>query len=326
MKETSMFRKWQLTINNPLDHDLSHDQIKILLDEFKNIVYWCMSDEIGENGTYHTHLYLVLKNGVRFRTVKDRFPSAHIEIVKGTSKENLEYVTKTGKWKDNNKSETSVDNTFECFGELPLEEQGKRNDIDTLYQMIKDGYDNYQILEESPSYLLRVEKIDRARQIIRQKKFSDIFRKLEVVYIYGDSGIGKTRFIMDGYGYKNVYRVTDYQNPFDQYDGQDVIIFDEFRSSLRVEQMLNYIDGYPLQLPCRYNNKTACFTKVFIISNISLEHQYTDLQRYHPETWQAFLRRIHMIITYNPFGQVVYSRDEYFERNMVIEWERIAGF
>ena len=78
----------------------------------------------------------------------------------------------------------------------------------------------------------------------------------------------------------------------DGYHGQDVIIFEEFRSSLKIGDMLNYLDGYPLSLPCRFSNKQACYTKVYIISNIPLTAQYNDLQSEQTATWKAFLRRI----------------------------------
>ncbi len=42
--------------------------------------------------------------------------------------------------------------------------------------------------------------------------------------------------------------------------------------------MLNYLDGYPLKLEARYSDKTACYTKLYIISNISLEEQYPNVR------------------------------------------------
>ena len=51
-------RKWLLTINNPKDLNLTHKEIKTTLSGMKSVVYWCMADEIGEQGTYHTHLYV----------------------------------------------------------------------------------------------------------------------------------------------------------------------------------------------------------------------------------------------------------------------------
>ena len=89
-----------------------------------------------------------------------------------------------------------------------------------------------------------------------------------------------------------MFRVTDYRHPFDNYRGQKVILFEEFRSSLRVEQMLNYLDGYHCELPCRYANKVALWDSVFIATNIPLEEQYHSVQQNHPETWEALLRRI----------------------------------
>ena len=50
-------RKWLLTINNPQDHGMSHDEIIDRAQKF-NPDYMCLADEIGEEGTYHTHLFL----------------------------------------------------------------------------------------------------------------------------------------------------------------------------------------------------------------------------------------------------------------------------
>lgn len=39
---------------------------------------------------------------------------------------------------------------------------------------------------------------------------------------------------MEKYGYANVFRVTNYKHPFDQYKGQDDIMFEEFQSSIPI--------------------------------------------------------------------------------------------
>lgn len=111
---------------------------------------------------------------------------------------------------------------------------------------------------------------------------------------------------MEKYGYRNTYRVTDYQHPFDGYKGQDVVVFEEFRSSLCIQEMLKLIDGYPVELPCRYNNKTACYTKIFIISNIPLSQQYCNIQMHEHESYRAFLRRIGCVAHYVD-GNIEYS-------------------
>ena len=95
--------------------------------------------------------------------------------------------------------------------------------------------------------------------------------------------------------------------PLITYKGQEVIKFEEFRSSLKIQDMLNYLDGYPLELPCRYANKIACNTKVYIITNIPLCEQYESIQNEHIETWQAFKRRIKRVIYYGTDGQIIES-------------------
>ena len=81
-------------------------------------------------------------------------------------------------------------------------------------------------------------------------------------------------------------------------------MFEEFNSQIPIEDMLNYLDIYPLNLPARYNDRTACYTKVYITSNISLYEQYKDVQIYRPETWRAFLRRIDKIYEYHKDGNI----------------------
>lgn len=289
-------RKWLLTINNPVDKGYTHDFIKQQLAKIKSCVYWCMSDEIGMIGeTYHTHIYIACSSAVRFSTLHNKFEGAHFDVARGTSQENMEYVYKSGKWQHTEKEDTNLKETHEEWGELPVERQGKRNDIDDLVDMIKQGMTDYEILESNPQYIMNLDKIERCRQTYLEEKYKDAWRDLHVVYIYGETGAGKTRSVMEKYGYSNVFRVTDYEHPFDGYKGQDVICFEEFRSNLRIDDMLKYLDGYPVELRCRYANKQACFTKVYIISNISLREQYKGIQREEWESWQAFLRRIHEV-------------------------------
>lgn len=306
-KRDTRSRKWQITINNPKKLGFTHDVLKERLHMFKGLVYWCMADEIGENGTYHTHVYMHCGQAVRFSTVKKRFEGAHFEMANGTAQQNKEYVFKEGKWLADKKADTNLRETHEEYGNCPIERQGARNDLADLYDMIKNGMSNYEIMEETSDYIFNMEKIEKVRQILREEKYKETFRQLETTYIFGETGTGKTRGVMEKYGYGNVFRVTDYSHPFDGYKGQDVVIFEEFRSSLQISDLLNYLDGYPLELPARYGNKIACFTKVFLITNIDLRDQYRKVQHEQPETFKALIRRIHEVHEYEG-GQVIRTK------------------
>lgn len=288
-------RKFQLTINNPIDHGYTHENIRAILSDLSGLLYWCMCDEIGEQGTPHTHVYVVSQNGIMFDTMHGKFYGAHIEKANGSNQQNRDYVRKDGKWQNDEKHETSLPDTFEEWGEMPPDITHKESQAESIMQMVRDGMSNAEILEEIPTAYNKLAYIEQARQTILKDKFKNEWRSLDITYLWGDTGAGKTRSVMERYGYSNVYQITNYEHPFDGYQGQDVIIFEEFRSSLKIDDMLKYLDGYPIMLPCRYADKVACYTKVFIISNYSLEQQYPNVQIDNPRTWSAFLRRIHKV-------------------------------
>ena len=305
-------RKWLLTLNNPQEKDINHQKIKKQLTLFPSLTYYCMADEKGE--TEHIHIFFALEHPTRFSTIKKRFPAAHIDRAEGTVAECRAYVEKSGKWADSEKAETAVPGTFEEWGELPIEKQGERRDLSQLYEYIKDGLSNYEIMEQNPDYLLNLEKIERARQAVREQQYRNTFRKLKTTYIWGPTGVGKTRSVMEQYSYSGVYRVTDYIHPFDSYAGEEVLLLDEYGSNFKIRDLLNYLDGYPLNLPCRYTNRVACYNTVYIISNLCLSKQYTDIQFDSPATFAALLRRIHTVIQYTGPGQFVeYDTAEYMD-------------
>ena len=303
MKDTQS-RKYLLTLNNPQDHNLDHDEIKRRLDSLKSLRYYCMADEIGlETGTPHTHVFILCSSVVRFSRIKKLFPEAHIDQSLGTAQQNRDYVAKQEKWAEDPKSDTSVAGTFEESGELPEEPgQGARTDIAEIYTLIQEGYSNAEIMAKNPDFAGRITYMDKIRQEILTEKYRTTFRQVSVTYIWGPTETGKTRGVMETEGYENVYRVTDYQHPFDGYANQPVLLLDEFRSSLTLGDMLNYLDGYPLALPARYANRQACYERVYMISNIDLKKQYFQAQNSEPATWRAFLRRIHKVVEYRKDG------------------------
>lgn len=292
MARSEAFRKYQLTFNNPLEHGFTHEVIKNTIQTMNGCLYWCLCDEVGEQGTPHTHLYLAFRNAAEFVMLHQRFHGAHIEGARGSHRENRDYIRKEGKWQDDAKHETNLPETFEESGDLPEERGAAKKTSEEILDMIMDGASNAEILRRYPCVMNRLQSLDATRQTLLEEKYRKEFRHLEVTYLWGKTGVGKTSSILNQYGYENVYRVTNYEHPFDSYAQQPVILLDEFRSSLPIADMLKYLDGYPLMLPCRYNDKVACFTKAFLVSNIPLSAQYPNIQLTEKETWNAFCRRI----------------------------------
>ena len=283
---------WLCTLNNPTmtDDEFFNDFLKSL----ESIKYFIGQREQGEEtGTEHFQFYIEFEFARHFKTVKSVLPpGTHIEQRKGTKKQAREYCCKP---------ETRVGEVYE-YGEFIEERQ--RTDLHNIIAAIKAGMSLNDLRDDyEAQFFMFQKKFETERAIYLDKKFGNIFRDMNVSYIYGKTGTGKTRSIAQKYGYRNIFRVTEYdQRAFDNYDGQDIIIFEEFRSSFKIAQMLNYLDGHTCRLPCRFYDKTACFTQVFITTNISLDKQYPNIQQEEPATYDAFVRRIHNIYNYDNAG------------------------
>ena len=307
MANNSQSRKWALVINNPLDCGFNHEAITAILDRFSP-AYYCLADEIATTGTYHTHIFLYSPSPIRFSTVKGRFPTAHIEKAFGSAQENRNYVLKSGKWAEDEKAETAIAGSFLEWGQLPSEKEEKAPQMFRLLENLRDGKSTTEIIDETPGLAFRVRDIDTLRQTLLAERYAAENRTLEVCYLCGTTGTGKTRGIYERHNPRDIYRVTNYRAgrgiSFDGYAGQDVLVFEEFYSQIPIEEMLNFLDVYPLSLPARYSDKMACYTKVYLTSNLSLGKQYQDVQWNRPETWKAFLRRIHWLMKYRADGTI----------------------
>ena len=191
---------------------------------------------------------------------------------------------------------------------MPSEADEKSPKNAAVIQHVKDGLTNAEIIALDPSYAFKGRDIDQLRQDICYAPFRKILRNVEVHYLYGDSGTGKTRSIFDKHPMEDICRITNYAprgvTQFDAYTGHPVLVFEEFHSQIPITAMLNYLDIYPVMLPARYYDRVACYTTVYITSNIPLEQQYTEIQRSKLETWHAFLRRIHTVTEFRKDGTI----------------------
>jgi len=299
-------RRVMVTINNPMAKGLTHDIIKSKIGELKSTVYYALSEEIGAEGTPHFHLALFFKSPVRWQTIQKKFEGGHIDVLRGSPQEIRDYIAKEGKWLNSEKHSTLI--SFEEEGSLP--KQGARSDIHLLYQKIKDGESNYDILESNPSYLRLINYIDKVRETVTKEEVKNCFRCLKIHYVFGDSNLGKTKMVYDRHGYDAVYRVTNYngRGSFDGYANQQILCLDSYASGFPIRDLLSYLDGYPLELPCRYANKWAAYDTVYILSTSPLSDQYRDEQFSDPAVWRAFLRRLTSIVQLLPDNQRAYYK------------------
>ena len=173
--------KFLLTINNPDKYGYDFDKIKSILVVKPNFVYFCMAMEKGK--TLHIHVFIAFSSRVRWSTVKRLFPEAHIDVCKGTVSDNVNYIKKSGKWKEDPKHKTSIKGTFREYGERPPDSSGHEIDMTELFDMINAGMSSYEIICQNQDYMLHLSTIERTRTTILQAKYSNE-RRLDIHVVY----------------------------------------------------------------------------------------------------------------------------------------------
>lgn len=299
-------RKFHIVLNNPLEKGFDHVRIREVLQGFRGLRYACFSDEIGETGTFHTHIYILLKSPTRHSTMRRAFNSqAHIEIAKGSSQENRDYIAKEGKWKLSAKHNTNLGiATFEEINSCPDEKPGRRSDLLDMYELIKAGATDYEILETNANLIRYIGHMEKVRYALAKENSRTAFRKVSVSYFYGGNGTGRRSQIYAAHNADDIYRVNEYKNPFDNYNNQPVLCLDSYKECFPLKELLGYLGGFPMtQLRARYSNKYANYTQVYIVSTCPLGEQYKADQFNNLDDWHALLRHIDEVCEFLPDGK-----------------------
>jgi len=285
---------WVGTWNNP--KMTNEDFLKHLqdLEEQGFLQYAIFQREKGEeNGTEHFQYFLNWKNARYFNWIKETLPyGCHFKPMYRNS-------TKTACRTYCSKPDTRISETFYEVGEFT--EQGNRSDLAKIIGFLDDGVPLQSVRKQFPvQCVMYAKQLKEYEQSLIHEQQEENFRELKINYIWGATGTGKTKYLVDKYGYKNIYRVKFYDGrAFDGYDNQKVLVLDEFRSLFKIADMLHFLDGHPVDLPCRYHDRVACYTEVYIVSNIPLSAQYPNVQVSEPATWQALMRRIQNVYNFD---------------------------
>lgn len=214
----SRFRTWTYTINNYTDSDCKK------LDDLQGISYNVYGKEIGESGTPHLQGSVTFKNKKSLIQLKKLFPTAHWEKAISID-DSRNYCMKSNDYK-------VVDNT--C--------QGKRSDLEDT----RDKPMNIIRRDHYTSYV-------RYHKGILAAKIPEFKPTLEVYWLYGASGSGKTSYAnrVLGYSWEDIGMLTADTKGymFGSYEDQKVLLFDDIRpNDIPFNLLLQYTDIYPVRI------------------------------------------------------------------------------
>lgn len=249
---------WAFTWNNPAENEAPNWNP----DKMAYMVY---QKEKGANGTIHWQGYVRFKGQQRFNAVKSLLGNSaiHIAIARGTEEQNHDYCTK---------ADTRIEGTSPTeFGEYKKDanRKGQRSDLTQIADKIKQGASIKDVALNHPADYIRYSMgIERLAQKIRP--IPPLQRTVLAIWMWGPTSTGKTHRVL--HRYSEPYQVIPGRDPWGHYEGQAVVLFDEFDLKRWSPQEMNrFADKWRLKLDCRYHDKYAEWNLIILVSNDSPE-------------------------------------------------------
>lgn len=249
------------------DRDKRHFRV---LSQKKGIKYLVIGYETCPT-TKRKHLqgFIHWKNAKTWSAAKRWFQMDKIHIVPAVASDldNQVYCTK--------------EETFLEIGSPA--EQGKRSDISVAIDIIKNTNSISAVLDEVQNY----QAVRHAELYMKYKETPRPVAPIEVIWLYGSSGCGKTRKVYSDTS-NNVFRPINHKW-WEGYDGHKTILIDDFRPSFcSWDDLLRLLDIYPFRVETKGGSRQVQFNKIYITTPYSPKKTYP----YHSEDISQLTRRI----------------------------------
>ncbi len=245
--------------DTPINWNTPEDEIKKWIDTSGGARYFCIGRELGASGqTPHLQIYISLNKKKAYKLVCKAF-SWHIEIAKGTAKDNSTYCRK----------EAMPEGFFE-YGDIKDAPQGGKEDPALVLSLAKSG--QWEEIERlfPRTYLRNYPNLVRVHMAE--------YRPLDIVrtcyWLVGEPGCGKTRFA------RNFHESTYFKPAnkwFDHYNDQKVIILDDVDhgNAHKIGGSLKRIaDRYPVQGEFKGGSFYLKHDVCFVTSNYTIDTLY----------------------------------------------------
>lgn len=278
MGTTTRVRCWVLT-----EHNLKHFRLWKSTPKAEAVRYLTYQLESAKTGKNHIQGYVEFYNPVSLKSLKQHLgtKTVHAEPRAGSRNEARDYCHKDDSpwfhihyphWSDHggriSGSEIVEIGTWDT-------KQGNRSDLDRVYDLVYSGSSEIDIFNKCPREYLKYHSGIRRARHLRTLHLCDKYHKVEVHVLHGGSRTGKTRHVMETHGHENVYKpVWNGQKYwFTDYDGEDVLLLDEFYGQMRPHEIQTLLDNYHQRLEAKGSNPISQWSKVYITSNV------------HPSAW-----------------------------------------
>ncbi len=242
------------------------------LTHFKSLSYMVAAEEIcPQTLAKHIHIFCQYNNPIALSVKK--LNKAHVDICKGTPEQNDAYVRKDGK-------------VIFTTGEM------KRNKPKNIGELFNASETELKLLPICYAKTVNQELMRRNDSL----KVEDSFKKIKVFYIWGPSGIGKSKYAytqMKELGYQ-AYNLVSYHNNFWIGVGdEEVALYEDWRDSdMPASEFIKFIDYNIQTMNIKNGHKHNKYKTIFITSIQNPHHIYCNNPEEERKQW---LRRMTII-------------------------------
>lgn len=292
---------------------LSIEKVKQVLEEkscIRDYAYIIHDKDVDIHGNLkapHIHLALRLNNSYDTKHIAQWFgiTENYVSKVKGKWVDVLKYLTHEnakGKFQYSRDKVVSNFNFNDVVDSVSSRRDERREEI---ISKIVDGeireynYFDYIGIVEYDKYK---KSIDNAFKY-RLDKIKGVERKMECVFITGDSGTGKTTYakrIAKEKGY-SIFVSSGSNDPLDDYKGQDCIILDDLRPScMGLSDLLKMLDNHTASsVKSRYKNKVLECKMIIITTTLDIDNFFNNVFSEEKETIIQLKRRCSVMIKFD---------------------------
>jgi len=301
MNPTNARVNWCWTLNNPTESEVVDIRSHTLTGALKYLVY---GEEVGDNQTPHLQGYFELTKKARLGSIKKikGFERAHFEPRFGTQLSAIDYCKKG----DQSHQEWS---TLGCKGpnfgrNAKITEMGVKasqpgatlaekdnliqNRLIAIREDIRNGISEKDIYEKEP---LMAAKFPRFISKTINWVTPAIRENLKVELHVGPTNCGKTYHAYARY--PGLYATPVKSGTtlwFNGYNGEKVVLFDDFKGEFALTQLLRLLDKYPIRVEVKGDMVWFVPDLVIITSNYNEDTWYVYENR--EEHREALKRRI----------------------------------
>lgn len=241
--------------------------------------YLLIGEEIcPTTGRIHWQGHVSSINPLTLANAKKKVSPWHVEASVAPMA-SIKYCKEDGKWEE--------------FGIPP--NQGARSDITELVKRIRDREITVdEVVMDDPEMFHKYGRTLQAASEIGNRQKRRCWAP-EVYWIWGPTGTGKTRFAWEkepnlwAYPYEN-------NQWWDTYQGQEAILFDDFRGQVQLNMMLRICDRYAMDVPQRGKAPYPLLAKRIYITSCKPPQECYSVETSSGDNVSQLLRRITKLI------------------------------